>query len=84
VHDETLASYMKEYRETGDVILRAKWTMDGAHTLAAAAQQLRAFATEIDELARAGFELGQAVEDDYAILIRPDDPDPPHPYDEDD
>lgn len=26
---------------------------------------------------RVGFELGGPVEDDYAFLIRPDDPDPP-------
>ena len=75
---------MREYRETGDVILRAKRTMDGARTLAVAAQQLRAFAGEIDELAEAGFELDHPVEDDYAILIRPDDPGAPRRYDEDD
>ena len=81
--EKRLAEYMREYRETGDVCLRAKWTMDGARPLREGAEQLRGFAAEIEELAQEGFELGQPVEDDYAILIRPDDPDPPRPYDED-
>lgn len=81
--DETLASYIREYRKTGDVVLRAKWMRDGARTLTEAARQLRAFACEIDGLAQAGVELDHPVEDDYAILIRPDDPDPPRPYEED-
>ena len=78
-----LAEYMRQYRETGDVLLRAKWTMDGARTLVEAAKQVREFANEIEELSQEGFELGAPVEDDYAFLIRPDDPDPPPP-DEDD
>lgn len=78
-----LAEYMRQYRETGNVLLRAKWTMDGARTLDEAAKQVRALANEIDELSQEGFELGAPVEDDYAFLIRPDDPDPPRPYDDD-
>lgn len=78
-----LAEYMRQYRETGNVLLRAKWTMDGARTLAEAAKQVRALATEIEELSQEGFELGAPVEDDYAFLILPDDPDPPHPYEDD-
>jgi len=83
VNEKQLAEYMRQYRETGDVCLRAKWTMDGASTLAEAAKQVRAFAEEIEDLAREGFELRAPVEDDYAFLIRPDDPDPPRPYDDD-
>ena len=79
MEEKRLAEYMREYRETGNVCLRAKWTMDGAETLAEAARQVRGFAEEIDELAREGFELGGPVQDDYAFLIRPDDPDPPRP-----
>ena len=78
-----LAEYMRQYHETGDVCLRAKWTMDGARTLVEAAKQVRAFADEIEDLAREGFELQGPVEDDYAFLIRPDDPDPPRRPDED-
>jgi hypothetical protein len=78
-----LAEYMRQYRETGNVLLRAKWTMDGARTLDEAAKQVRALANEIEELSQEGFELGAPVEDDYAFLIRPDDPDPPRPYDDD-
>jgi hypothetical protein len=81
--EKFLAEYMREYRETGNVCLRAKWTMDGAQTLAEAAKQVHAFASEIEALAQEGFELGAPVEDDYAFLVRPDDPDPPRP-DEDD
>jgi len=83
MEEKRLAEYMREYRETGNVCLRAKWTMDGAETLAEAARQVRGFAEEIDELAREGFALGGPVQDDYAFLIRPDDPDPPHPYGDD-
>jgi hypothetical protein len=54
--------------------------MDGARTLAEAAKQVRALANEIEELSQEGFELSAPVEDDYAFLIRPDDPDPPRPY----
>ena len=57
--------------------------MDGARTLAEAAKQVRALANEIEELSQEGFELGAPVEDDYALLIRPDDPDPPRPYEDD-
>ena len=78
-----LAEYMRQYQETGNVLLRAKWTMDGARTLAEAAKQIRSFANEIEELSQEGFELGAPVEDDYAFLIRPDDPDPPRPYEDD-
>lgn len=81
--EKDLAEYMRQYRETGNVLLRAKWTMDGAQTLAEAAKQVRALANEIDELFREGFELGAPVEDDYAFLVRPDDPDPPRPYEDD-
>lgn len=42
-----LAEYMRQYRETGNVLLRAKWTMDGARTLDEAAKQVRALANEI-------------------------------------
>jgi len=78
-----LAEYMRQYRETGNVLLRAKWTMDGARTLSEAAKQVRALANEIEELSQEGFELGAPVEDDYAFLIRPDDPNPPRPYEDD-
>ena len=81
--EKQLAEYMRQYRETGDVCLRAKWTMDGARTLAEAAKQVRAFAEEIEDLAREDFELGAPVEDDYAFLIRPDDPNPPHACEDD-
>ena len=57
--------------------------LDGARTVREAAQQVRAFADEIEALAEEGFELQQPVQDDYAFLIRPDDPDPPHAWADD-
>jgi hypothetical protein len=52
-----ISGYLKQYRDTGDVCLRAKWTMDGAETLAQAAAQLRAFADDLEALSAAGFHL---------------------------
>lgn len=50
-------------------ILRAKWTMDGATTLAEAAEKVRAFADHIDALIAEGYELTEApIHDDYAFM----------------
>lgn len=50
-------------------ILRAKWTMDGATTLAEAAEKIRAFAAHIGALITEGYELVEApVRDDYAFI----------------
>ena len=68
-----ISHFLREYHETGEVLLRAKWTMDGAEDLAEAAQLLRMFADEIDALADAGFHLMQPIEDDYGFAHRGDE-----------
>jgi hypothetical protein len=55
-----------EYETT----IRAKWTMDGARTLAEAAQQMRTRADLLDQMAADGWELEDEVADDYGHCIR--------------
>jgi hypothetical protein len=74
--DGWLADYFEEWRDYGHAVIRAKWTMDGATTLAEAAARFRGRADELDELARAGFELMEPVNDDYAFVIRPGEESP--------
>ena len=62
-----ISDYLREYHETGEVLLRAKWIMDGAESLAEAAEYLRTFAAEIDALAAAGFHLMGPIEDDHGF-----------------
>jgi hypothetical protein len=73
---------MEEWRDWGRLTLRAKWTMDGATTLAEAAQRFRERADELEQLAGAGFELDQPVNDDYAIVVRPNEESPMRPVEE--
>jgi hypothetical protein len=65
-----VSGYLREYHDTGEILLRAKWTMDGAETLAEAADLLRQFADELDALAKAGFHLMGPIEDDYGFAHR--------------
>jgi hypothetical protein len=55
-------------------IIRAKWTIDGATTLAEAAAKLRQFADELDQKHAEGWTLEQPVEDDYGFLVPPASP----------
>lgn len=52
--------------------IRAKWTMDGAATLADAAQRLEDHATRLRSLHEQGWTLTAPVEDDYGHLRDPD------------
>jgi hypothetical protein len=54
----------------GDAIIRAKWTTDGAQTLSEAAWLLRAYADELEEMERRGFQLLASVQDDYGFVRR--------------
>ena len=65
VDGQWLRDCMEEWRDWGHLVMRAKWTMDGATTLAEAAARFRERADELDDLARAGFELDQPVNDDF-------------------
>jgi hypothetical protein len=69
-----ISEYLREYHETGEIVLRGKWSMDGAESLAEAAQLLRHFADELDALADAGFHLMDTVEDDHGFAHRAEAP----------
>jgi hypothetical protein len=58
----------EEDEEDDTEIIRAKWTMDGAKTLSEAAEKLRAFAKELEELEGEGWQLEQEVSDDYGFI----------------
>jgi hypothetical protein len=79
-----LRDCMEEWRDWGHLVMRAKWTMDGATTLAEAAARFRERADELEALARAGFELEQAVNDDYAFIVRPGEESPMRLVEEED
>jgi hypothetical protein len=72
-----ISGYLREYHECGEILLRAKWSMDGAESLAEAAGLLRAFADEIDALADAGFHLMCPIEDDYGFAHRAEEAEDP-------
>lgn len=76
VEDDWIHDCMEEWRDYGHVVVRAKWTMDGATTLAEAAARFRGRADELEKLASAGFELEQPVSDDYAFVTRPGETSP--------
>jgi hypothetical protein len=71
-----ISGYLREYHDMGEILLRAKWAMDGAESLAEAADMLRLFADELDALAAAGFHLMAPIEDDYGFAHRGDEADP--------
>ena len=53
IDEQWLRDCMEEWRDYGHLIIRAKWTMDGATTLAEAARRFRERA---EELVRPGEE----------------------------
>jgi hypothetical protein len=55
-----------------DETIRAKWTIDGAATLAEAAVKAREFADHLQALHDGGYVLRQPVEDDYAFYFKPE------------
>jgi hypothetical protein len=59
-----------ETHEEAEEIIRAKWQMDGATTLSEAAEKLRAFADELIQMEKDGWQLTQPVEDDYGIIYK--------------
>lgn len=68
-----ISDYLREYHEEGEIVLRAKWAMDGAESLDEAAGMLRLLADELEALAQAGFHLMCPIEDDYGFAHRGDD-----------
>jgi hypothetical protein len=63
----TMTQY-DEFDEDDTETIRSKWTMDGAQTLAEAATKLRAYAANLEELEREGWQLVGEVSDDYGHI----------------
>ena len=57
--------------EPEDGTVRAKWAIDGASTLAEAAQKARAFADWLQGLHDEGYVLRDEVSDDYGFYYKP-------------
>ena len=57
--------------EDEDEIVRAKWTLDGATTLAEAAQKARDFADRLQRLHDKGYVLREPIADDYGSYCKP-------------
>jgi hypothetical protein len=53
-----------------ELIIRAKWTIDGAVTLEEAAAKSEEFAASLRQLAAEGWELRRPVADDYGFLAQ--------------
>jgi RecJ-like exonuclease len=51
-----------------EIIIRAKWVMDGAATLDEAIQKLNEYSNYLEELKNQGYELCDPIEDDYGFL----------------
>lgn len=64
--------YEGEDAEEYDLWVRAKWTIDGATTLAEAAQKAREFADWLQGLHDEGYVLREAVADDYGSCYKPE------------
>jgi hypothetical protein len=63
---------MRTETETYECTWRAKWLADGAETVQQMAAALEAEASHLREMAAAGIELVDVVEDDYAFLTTND------------
>lgn len=55
----------------GGPIVRAKWSIDGAKTLAEAAQKAREFADYLQGLHDEGWRLEDEISDDYGFCYKP-------------
>jgi hypothetical protein len=67
-----LADLEDDESEDGTRTVRAKWTIDGATTLAEAAQKAREFADFLQGLHDQGFVLDSPVADDYGFYRKPE------------
>jgi hypothetical protein len=67
--DENI-EYYEEDEEKMDEIVRAKWTIDGATTLAEAAEMSREFASYLQSLHDSGHVLRHPIEDDYGFFYK--------------
>jgi hypothetical protein len=53
-----------------ELVIRAKWSLDGAETLAEAAQMARDLAEQLVVWEREGWQLDAPIEDDYGFAHR--------------
>ena len=60
-------------RVGNEILIRAKWLIDGAASLEDAAAKAEKFAAYLRELASEGYELTQPVEDDYGFARKAGD-----------
>ena len=70
---DTLDAAVDEEELPEDDCVRAKWTIDGAKTLAEAAQKAREFADFLQGLHDEGYVLRDEVTDDYGFYYKPEE-----------
>jgi hypothetical protein len=59
--------------ENNDEIVRAKWTIDGANTLAEAACMAKEFSQYLQMLHDQGYVLRSPIDDDYGFYYKPNE-----------
>jgi hypothetical protein len=53
-----------------ELVIRAKWSLDGASTLAEAAEMARELADNLETLEREGWQLDSPIRDDWGFVHR--------------
>ena len=53
-----------------ELVIRAKWSLDGATTLAEAAEMARELAENLETLEREGWQLDAPIQDDWGFAHR--------------
>lgn len=61
----------EEFEGEDDDLVRAKWTIDGATTLAEAARMAHEFGDSLQKLHDEGYVLREPVSDDYGMYYKP-------------
>ena len=56
--------------EEDQIIIRAKWTMDGAETIDECIQKLNTYIEYLKSLKEDGWDLREAVDDDWGFLVK--------------
>lgn len=68
--DDCVDTEEEEKEEEEERTIRAKWSMDGARTLAEAARMLVRFAEHLERLGAEGWELRDPIDDDWGFAYR--------------
>jgi hypothetical protein len=69
-NEETPTSETPTEEEEEEVIIRAKWIMDGAKTIDEAVHKIKGFIVYLESLKEEGWELRQPINDDYGFLYK--------------